>query len=695
MTASGQPSSSLDLSRPPSPPSAERRIHVLERHGERVEDPWFWLRDRDDSAVSAYLEAENAYADAVLAGTKELQERLYREMLGRIKQTDLTVPFREGDWWYYSRTEEGKQYPIHCRQRSLEGPEEVLLDLNLMAEGKPYFALGAFDVSDDGNLLLFSTDVTGYREYTLQVKDLRSNEVLPLRIERTETATWASHRTLLYTVQDEAKRPDRLFRHELGTEGHVLELEEPDEMFRVTVDRTRSKAFVLLTVASHTTSEVRLLFLNGREGWRLVAPRRQDVEYDVDHQGDRLLIRVNDTGRNFRLVEAPVKDPRPERWVELMPVRDDVMLEGVDCFARHVILSERSDGLPRLRVMDALSGGGQDHVVPFPDPLCEAYLGPNRVYDSVVLRYHYQSLTVPTSVFDYDIVARTTQLLKQTEVLGGYDPANYRTERLHAVAEDGVRIPISIVHRVGRPRDGTAPLLLEGYGAYGFPFPISFSSNRVSLLDRHIAVAIAHVRGGGELGKPWHDAGRMRRKANTFTDFIAAAEHLVGERWTSPDRLVIEGGSAGGLLIGAVVNLRPDLFRAAISHVPFVDVLNTMSDPELPLTVGEFEEWGNPADLADYQTMRSYCPYSNLAPRSYPAMLVKASLHDSQVMYWEPAKYVARLRTLKQDTNALLLKTNMTAGHGGASGRYDYLREVAFDAAFLLVQLGVEKPRSS
>ena len=683
MTASGHPSPSLALPRLPSPPSAERRIHVVERHGERVEDPWFWLRDRNDPAVRAYLEAENAYAEAVLAGTKDLQERLYQEMLGRIKQTDLTVPFREGDWWYYSRTEEGKQYPIHCRTRMLDGPEEVLLDLNVMAEGRPYLALGAFDVSDDGNLLLFSTDETGYREYTLQVKDLRSGELLPLRVERTETAIWAAGTTLFYTLQDEAKRPDRLFRHELGTDRHILEHEEPDDLFRLMVDRTRSKAFVVLTVASHTTTEVRLLPPNGHERWRLVAPRRQDVEYDVDHQGDRLLIRVNDTGRNFRLVEAPVKDPRPEGWVELVPVRDDVMLEGVDCFARHVVLTERADGLPRLRVLDAAG----DHSVPFPDPVCEAYLGPNRVYESAVLRYHYQSLTVPTSVFDYHIAARTTRLLKQTEVLGGYDPANYRTERLHAVAGDGVRIPISIVQRVGRPQDGTAPLLLEGYGAYGYSFPIGFSSNRVSLLDRNIAVAIAHVRGGGELGKPWHDAGRMSRKANTFTDFIAAAEHLVKDRWTSPDRLVIEGGSAGGLLVGAVVNLRPDLFRAAISHVPFVDVLNTMSDPELPLTVGEYEEWGNPADPEQYEWLRAYDPYTNLRPGACPALLVRTAFNDSQVMYWEPAKYVAKLRTLKTDSNPVLLVTNMGAGHSGASGRYDRLREIALDYAFVLMVL--------
>jgi oligopeptidase B len=672
-----------------TPPMAERRPHVVSRHGDRFEDPWFWLRNRDDPAVRAYLEAENAYAREVLPGTESLQRQLYDEMLGRIQQTDVTAPFPDGDFWYYSRTEEGKQYPIHCRRYGgLEAPEQVVLDLNLLAQGKPFLALGEFDVSDDGSLLVYSVDETGYRDYRLQVKDLRTGSLLPVAVERVGTANWAADgRTLFYTVEDHAKRPYRVYRHVIGTEQHVLVAEEPDEAFRLVLDRTRSGAYLLLVAASHTTTEVRLLpAARPEDPWRLVAPRRPEIEYDLDHQGDRVLIRVNDTGRTFRLVEAPVEDPGPERWRELVPARAEVMLEAVDCFAGHAVLSERVDGLPRLRVLAAAGG---DHLVPFPDSLCEASLGPNRVYQTPLLRYHYESLTVPHSVYDYDMAARATELKKRIEVLGGYDPDRYRTERVHAVAPDGTRIPVSLVYQVDRPRHQPGPLLLKGYGAYGLPYPLDFSSNRVSLLDRGLAVAIAHIRGGGDLGKPWHDQGRMRDKMNTFTDFIAAAEHLIAEGWTAPEQLVIEGGSAGGLLMGAVVNLRPELFRAVVSQVPFVDVLNTMSDRTLPLTVGEFEEWGNPADPEHYAWIRAYDPYANLRRGAYPVMLVRTAFNDSQVMYWEPAKYVARLRALKTDDRPLLLVTNMGAGHGGASGRYDRLREIALDYAFMLWALSL------
>ncbi len=675
----------------PLPPMAERRPRAVTFHGETFEDPYAWLRERDDPAVRAYLEAENAYAGQILAGTAALQETLYREMLGRIKQTDLSVPYRWHDHWYFSRTEEGKQYPIHCRKhRTLDAEEEVLLDLNALAEGRSFMALGAFEVSDDGTLLAFSTDETGYREYRLQVKDLRSGQLLPLAVERAGTVAWqADGRTLWYTVEDDAKRPWRLYRHRLGTTEHELVLEEHDEAFRVGIDRTRSGEWLVQIAGSHTTSEVRVLPATGEGNWRLVAPRRPEVEYDLAHQGERFVIRVNDTSRNFRLVSAPVDDPGPDQWEEVVPGRDEVMLEAVDAFGGHLVLSERADGLPRLRI---LPRDGGDRLIPFPDPVCEAYLGPNFVYDTTLVRFHYQSLTTPTSVFDFDLRTGSTTLLKQVEVLGGYDPAAYETARLHAPAGDGTLIPVSLVWRRGRPRDGTGPLLLEGYGAYGIPYPIGFSSNRVSLLDRGVAVAIAHVRGGGDLGKPWHDAGRMGQKMNTFTDFIAVAEYLVAQRWTAPARLVAEGGSAGGLLMGAVANLRPDLFRAVVSQVPFVDVLNTMADASLPLTVGEFEEWGNPAVPEQYRWIRAYCPYRNLRRGSYPAMLVRTAFNDSQVMYWEPAKYVARLRTLKEDDAPLLLVTNLGAGHGGASGRYDRLREIALDYAFVLAMTGVAEP---
>ncbi|TFH65386.1 MAG: S9 family peptidase, partial [Gemmatimonadales bacterium] len=450
---------------------------------------------------------------------------------------------------------------------------------------------------------------------------------------------------------------------------------------------------LILSSNSHTTSEVRFLAAtNPEDDWTLVAPRVQDREYDLGHQGDRFLIRVNDTGRNSRLVTAPIADPTPNQWEELVPHRDDVMLEGVDCFADHIVLSERTAGLPRIMVLPA---SGDPTPLPFPEPICEAALGPNLMYDTSTLRYNFQSLVTPNSVFDYDVATASTVLRKQTEVLGGYDSSQYRSERSEAIAADGTAIPVSIVSRAGRPRDGTAPLLLEGYGSYGITYPIGFSPNRLSLLDRGVAIAIAHIRGGGELGKPWHDGGRMEQKMNTFTDFIAAAEHLIATGWTSPSGLAIEGGSAGGLLMGAVVNLRPDLLGAVMSHVPFVDVINTMSDDTLPLTVGEYEEWGNPAVEEQFRWMRAYCPYTNLRPGAYPPMLVRTAFNDSQVMYWEPAKYVARLRTLKTDTHPLLLVTNMGAGHGGASGRYDRLREIALDYAFLLTTLGAEVAEDS
>jgi oligopeptidase B len=678
---------------PAQPPSAPRIARPSVVHGETRQDDYFWLREKSNPDVAAYLEAENAYADAIMAPTAALQESLYREMLGRIKETDLSVPYREGGYFYYSRTEEGKQYPIYCRKKgSLEAPEEVTLDLNLLAAGHSFLSMGAYAVSDDGALLAYSIDTTGFREYTLFVKDLRTGELRPERIEKTGTLAWATDgHTLFYTVEDEAKRPYRVYRHDLGPAvPDELVFEEKDELFRVWVGRTRSRAYLLLGSASHTTTEVRYRPAGEPGGeWRLVAPRRHEHEYDVDHHGDRFYIRTNDRGRNFRLVWAPVEDPAPERWQEVVGHRPDVMLEGAEFFSRHSVLLEREQGLQALRVTDLRTG--EWHRVSFPEPAYSAFPSYNPEFETSVFRYTYQSLVTPSSVFDYDMDARTSTLLKEQPVLGGYDRTQYVSERLHAVAPDGTRVPISIVYRHGLPRDGKAPLYLHGYGSYGYPLPVGFSSNRLSLLDRGMAVAMAHVRGGGEMGKAWHDDGRMLRKRNTFTDFIAAAEHLVAEKYTSSDRLVIEGGSAGGLLVGAVTNMRPDLFRLVISKVPFVDVLNTMLDESLPLTVGEYEEWGNPNRKDEYDCIKAYCPYTNLAPRAYPAMLVKTSFNDSQVMYWEPAKYVARLRTLKTDGNLLLLKTNMAAGHGGASGRYDYLREVAFDYAFVLTQLGLAR----
>ena len=657
-------------------------------HGDRLVDDYHWLRNRDNPAVRAYLEAENAYAEAVLAPTKPLQEQLYQEMLSRIKQTDLSVPYREGEFWYYTRTEEGKQYPIHCRKRGmLNAGEEVLLDLNLLAEGRSYLAVGVLGISPDGRLLAYSLDVTGSREYTLWVKDLETQALVAGPLEHAGSMAWAAdNRTFFYTVEDAARRQYRVYRHRLGGRSE-LTYEEADQRFRVAVAASRSRRFVLLEVASHTSSEVRVLAATEPDAaWRLVAPRAPEREYDLDHHGDRFFIRVNDTGRNFRVVTAPVDSPGPEHWVEVLPHRDTVMVEGIDCFAGHWVAWEREAGLPKIRV--AALDTGAVRYVGFAEPAYEAYPATNRQWDTTALRYGYESLVTPTSVFEYDVATGGSTLLKQREVLGGYQPAQYRSERLHAAAEDGTPIPISLVCRRDLPA-GPRALLLEGYGAYGIPFPVTFSSNRLSLLDRGVVIALAHVRGGGELGRPWHDQGRMARKETSFRDFIAVARFLIGSGRTAPDRLGIEGGSAGGLLMGAVLNRAPELFRAAVLQVPFVDVINTMLDPSLPLTVGEYEEWGNPAIPEEYRVLRAYCPYTNLARQAYPAMLVRTSFHDSQVMYWEPVKYVAKLRTLKTDSNPLLLTVNFGAGHVGASGRYDRLREVAVDYAFMLDQLGL------
>jgi oligopeptidase B len=622
------------------------------------------------------------------------------EILGRIKQTDLAVPYRQGDHIYYSRTEEGKQYPIHCRKAARpDAAEQILLDLNQLAESHSFVSLGAYQVSDDGNLLAYSLDVTGFRVYTMHIKDLRSGEVLPDRAEDVGSVAWAAdNSTLFYTTKDQAKRPYRLYRQVMPAAGEprqedVLILQEDDAMFAVGVWRCRSRRYLFLETASHTTSEVRYLEADRpTQSWSLVSPRQQDREYDADHHGDRFYIRVNDTGRNFRLVSAPVDDPRPERWQEIRAHDPDVMIEGIDLFAHHRVVYQRQGGLPGIQITDL--GSGEEHAMTFPEPAYSASPGINRQWDTTALRFHYQSLVTPDSVFDYDMESRQRTLLKQEEVLGGYDPELYLSRRLHATAADGTRVPVSLVHRKDAPQDGSAPLLLTGYGAYGLPYPVTFSSHRLSLLDRGVTVAIAHIRGGGEMGKKWHDQGRMMHKMNTFTDFIAAAEFLVEEKLASPRRLIIPGGSAGCLLVGAVTNLRPDLFKAVVSQLPFVDVLNTMLDESLPLTAGEYEEWGNPHEKQAYDYMRKYCPYTNLEARDYPAMLVRTSFNDSQVMYWEPAKYVARLRTLKTNDRPLLLLTNMNGGHGGSSGRYDRLREIALDYAFILQQMEVAVSRS-
>jgi len=676
-------------------------------HNDRRVDHYAWLRNKQDPRVAAYLQAENAYADAYLKSTEPFQEKLYQEMLSRILQTDLSVPYTLRGYEYYTRTVEGQQYSIYCRKWAQNPVEHILLDLNVLAQGHTFLGLGIFEVSDDNRLLAYAADVTGFRQYTLEIKDLPTNELLPFRAERVTSAAWASdNRMLFYVVEDEVtKRSHRLYRHVLGSTGpDSLLYEEHDERFRIDVERSRSGAYLFLVSNSHTTSEVHYLRADRPSGqFQLIQARQDNHEYYVDHHpgsasdpaGGIFFIRTNDNGRTFRLMTAPSVDPIRSRWREVIPNRPGVMLAGIAAFRTHLILVEREEGLPHLRIVDltreARSALDGSRRIAFAEPAYNAAIGANPEFDTSFVRFTYESFITPRSVYDLDIATDARTLRKQQPVLGGYDPSVYGCERLHATASDGSKIPISLVYRHDTPRNGSSPLLLYGYGSYGISMPVSFSSHRFSLLDRGIIFAIAHVRGGGELGKPWHDAGRMHHKKNTFTDFIACAEDLVVWGFAAKDKLIIEGGSAGGLLMGAVTNLRPDLFRIVVSHVPFLDVLNTMLDPTLPLTVGEYEEWGNPQRAEDYLYMKSYCPYTRLERKDYPAMLVKTGLNDSQVMYWESAKYVAKLRTLKTDGNVLLLRTNVGAGHGGASGRYDYLREIAFDYAFVLRELGISQ----
>ncbi len=676
------------------PPVAKKVPKTTEIHGRKLVDNYYWLREKQNPEVRAYLEAENAYTDSVMKPTAPLQQKLYDEMLGRIKQTDVNVPYREGGYFYYSRTEQGKQYPILCRKKgSLDAPEEITLDLNELAKGQKFVGLGGYQPSDDGNLLAYSIDTTGFRQYVLQIKDLRTGQMLPDRVEKTGSLVWSSDgKTLFYTVEDAAKRHYRLYRHTVGTTGpDDLLYEEKDERFRIGADKSLSGQYIFLVSSSHTASEVRYIPADQPNAeWKLIAARRDNIEYYPDHSGEFFYIRTNDQGRNFRLVKAPVSNPGIENWVEVMPHRPAVMLEGMDFFKNFYVLQERENGLPQLRIVDLRTG--DSHRIPFPEAAYTAFPGANRVYDTAQYRYSYQSAITPSSVFDYDMEKRTSKLLKQTEVLGGYDRTRYRTERIYATARDGVKIPISLVYLKTLKRDGKGPIYLTAYGSYGAPMYVGFNSNAFSLIDRGAVYAVAHIRGGGDLGKAWHDDGRMMKKMNTFTDFIAAAEYLIAQKYGAQDRLVIEGGSAGGLLMGAVTNLRPDLFKAVVAHVPFMDVINTMLDESLPLTVGEFEEWGNPKKKAEFEYMIQYSPYDNLAAKAYPTILVKTSFNDSQVMYWEPAKYVAKLRSLKTDKNPLILKTNLDpAGHGGASGRYDRLHEAAFDYAFVLTQMGIQQ----
>lgn len=676
------------------PPVAKKEPHTTQIHGETLVDDYYWLRNKGTPEVEAYLKAELAYAEAFTKPTEALQQKLYDEMLARVQQTDVDVPVLERGYYYYTRTEEGKQYPIHCRKKgSLEAPEEVILDVNQLAEGKPFMAVGWRTVSPDGNLLAFHTDETGFRQFTLHVKDLRTRQLGPEAIPRVTSFEWAEDgKTLIYGVEHpQTKRSYQVFRHVLGETKDDLLYEEKDERFDVFVNKSRDRQVLFIQSASHTTSEVRYLPAGQPTAEpKLIAPREQDHEYEVDHRPGEFWIRTNDKGRNFRLVVADEKDLSPANWREVVPHREDVMLEGVDLFQNFYVVLERESGVLYMNVTELPSG--KAHRIEFPEPAYLAFPNGNREFDAKLYRFNYQSPVAPPSIYDYDPVRRERKLLKQVAVLGGYDPSRYRVELTKATAPDGVQVPMWLLYRKDLQKDGKNPVLLSAYGSYGAPGAANFNGNIFSLVDRGVIFSTAYIRGGGEMGKKWHDDGRMMKKKNTFTDFIAAAEHLIAGKYTSKDRLAIVGGSAGGLLMGAVTNMRPDLFKVVIAHVPFVDVINTMLDESLPLTVGEFEEWGNPKIEDQYRYMKSYSPYDNVAAKAYPILLVKSSYNDSQVMYWEPAKYVAKLRALKTDANPLVFHINMDpAGHGGKSGRYNRLRETAFDYAFLLWQLGVEK----
>ncbi|HLA09333.1 MAG TPA: S9 family peptidase [Pyrinomonadaceae bacterium] len=675
----------------PKPPMAEKKAKTTEIHDVTLVDDFFWLREKSNPAVISYLESENAYTDAAMKHTELLQEKLYKEMVSHIKETDLSVPYRWGNYFYYTRTEEGKQYPIYCRKHgSLEAREEVILDQNELAKGLKFFSIQAFAVSDDGNLLAYSTDTTGYRQFTLQIKDLRTGQLLPERFERVGSVMWATdNKTIFLTTEDQVtKRSDKFFRHVLGTDKTDLIFEEKDELFDVFAGRSRDKAMIIIGSYAKTSSEFRYIPADQPTAQpKLILARQPEHEYDVDHHGGMFYIRTNKGAKNFRVVSAPVSDPTEKNWKEFIAHQPAIKVDDISFFANHAVVSEWEGGLQKLRVVDMKTRKSQR--MRFPEPVYAAGLDVNREFNTDVVRYRYQSLVTPSSVLEYDMNKHQSKLLKETEVPGGFEKKNYVSERVFATASDGTKIPLSVVYRRGVKIDGKAPLLLYGYGSYGASMAPTFSSNRISLLDRGAIYVIAHIRGGGELGEEWRQAGRMMNKMNTFTDFIASAEHLVKNRYTSTDRLVIQGGSAGGLLVGAVTNMRPDLFKAVVAHVPFVDVLNTMLDATLPLTTSEYIEWGNPNEKPAFEYMKKYSPYDNIAAKDYPSMLVKVSLNDSQVPYWEGAKMVAKLRSTKTDDNPLLLKVNMGAGHGGSSGRYDYLREVAFDYAYILWQMGV------
>jgi oligopeptidase B len=679
----------------PKPPVAAAKPHSFEFHGTTIEDPYFWMKDKTNPEVIQYLEAENAYRESLTKHLEPFAETLYQEMLSHIKQTDLGVPVRDNGYWYYSRTQQGMQYPFYCRKKgSLEAAEEVLLDVNGLAEGQKFMSAFPVGVSDNAQFYAYLTDTTGFREYYLSIKDLMTGKLVEDRFVKAAGFEWSGdNRTVFYIVEDEAKRAHKLFRHVLGQPvgSDVLVYEEKDELYTLDIGRTHDKKYLIRTSESSTTSEQHILdSTTPTADFRAIAVRQEGVEYSADHRDDRFHIRTNKDGAvNFKWMACEVAQSESAHWKDFEAVNPDVFVEDISLFKDFAVISEREAGIPQLRVHNFATGNS--YRVSFPEPSYDVGLSSNPEFDVDTIRFSYNSLVTPPSVFAFNVVTKERELLKATEVPGGFDAKNYVSERIEATAPDGVKVPVSLVYRKGLVKDGKAPLFLYSYGSYGFSTDPTFSSTRLVLLDRGVVFAMAHIRGGSDMGYQWYLDGKLMKKKNTFTDFIACADHLVNEKYGARERLAIEGGSAGGLLIGAVINLRPDFCRVAHLAVPFVDVINTMLDESLPLTVQEFLEWGNPKESEAGRYMLEYSPYDNIAKRDYPVILVTTSLNDSQVLFHEPTKYVAKMRSLKTDSNPLLLKCNMDAGHGGASGRYEALREQAYEYAVMLDQLGIRE----
>jgi oligopeptidase B len=682
-----------------NPPQAPEIPHEITEAGHTRNDPFFWLREKGNPDVLKYLQAENRYTETALKHTEKLRDTIYQEMRRRIKEDDVSVPQRIGDYYYYSRTETGKQYAVHCRKKgSLDANEEVILDENELAKGQKYFRIGTLSVSPNHKLLAYSTDTNGSEAYVIRIKTLETGELLPDEISNSSYSfAWANdNKTFFYDQLDDAQRPYKALKHILGTSVNQdpTVYEEKDARFFLEIFKSRSEKFIFVSVESKRASEVRFVDADHPEGeFTLIRPRENDLLYSVDHHGDRFFIVTNENAKNFKVIETPVASPDKEHWKDFFPYDPQVQIDAVDSFENHLVISERRNGLQAIRICDLKSG--ESHEINFDEPTYEVFLDRNPVFKTDIVRIDYSSFITPNSVIDYDMVSHRKELKKEAPVRGGYKKSDYVSERVFAKADDGVEIPISLFYKKGFRKDGTAPLLLTGYGAYGDSTDANFSSSTISLVDRGFVFAIAHIRGGGELGRTWYDDGKLLKKRNTFTDFVSCTQYLIDQQYAAPKRVAILGGSAGGLLMGAVMNMRPELFTSVIAAVPFVDVLNTMSDPSLPLTVTEYEEWGNPQDPKYFDYMASYSPYDNIEEKQYPNLLVTAGLNDQHVSYWEPAKWVAKQRRLKHQNRILLLKTNMGAGHGGDSGRFDQLKEVAMEYAFAIDTLHADSQPES